>query len=159
MAKKKKKREGDAWLWFSQPVLPGMVSLERVDSPLPIRYITTEGWQYSTSTGTPRGEMPIEGFTRAMFEYAYLAALDPTNIPEASVWATTFGVSYRMGMLFTMVKGIIIGAPILAAIDPQDRWEGGLDETVTYQKVEEGLQDPQGFFTGAWPAFSLGALT
>jgi len=171
MAKKKKKREDDAWMWMSQPVLPGMVSLEIVD-PLSIfaRYGYIEGpARRITGTGAIRSsyiegdtsieEMPIEGFTRAMFEYAYLAALDPTNIPEARAWAIALGVGYGTGMLVTLAKGLIIGPPILAAIDPQDRWEGGLDETVTYQKVEEGLQDPQGFFTGAWPAFSLGALT
>jgi len=87
-----------------------------------------------------RGEHPHEGFTRAMFEYAYLAALDPTNLPEASVWASALGVSYRTGLLIAVAKGVVIGPPILALVDPQDRWAGGLDETATYQSIEKDIK-------------------
>jgi hypothetical protein len=87
-----------------------------------------------------RGEYPHEGFVRAMFEYAYLALLDPTNIPEASVWASTLGVSYRVGMLVTLAKGLIIGPPLLAIVDPQDRWAGGLDESQLYQSIEADIK-------------------
>jgi len=95
---------------------------------------------YPAGIRVERGEHPHEGFTRAMFEYAYLAALDPTNIPEASVWASALGVSYRVGMLITIAKGVVIGAPILALIDPQDRWEGGLDESALYQSIETDIE-------------------
>jgi len=144
---KKKKIEEDAWLWLSRPVVPGMV-LNNFQSLL-AKYGYIEGAPRRTSGGEwtvtsyrgdfTKDEMPIEGFTRAMFEYAYLAALDPTNIPEAAVWASTFGVSYRLGMLFTLAKGIMIGAPILAAVDPQHRWEGGLDETRAYKAAVGGI--------------------
>ena len=74
-----------------------------------------------------------------MFEYAALAALDPTNIPEGAVWAGAFGIGYRWGLLFAVVKGVLIGAPLLAIVDPQDRWEGGLDETRAYQAAVAGI--------------------
>jgi len=133
---KKKKLEEDAWMWMTQPFMPGMV-------PTPGRLdwkgslITNFGGGSETTTlpGKPIKEMPIEGFTRAMFEYAALAALDPTNIPEGAVWASAFGIGYRWGFLFAVAKGILIGAPLLAIIDPQHRWEGGLDETSAYQRI------------------------
>ena len=158
MAKKKKKLEDDAWLWskMSQPVVPGMISIFARYGYIegPARRITGIGVRQSSyiEGDTSIEEMPIEGFTRAMFEYAYLAALDPTNIPEAGVWATTLGVSYRMGMLFTMAKGILIGAPLLAAVDPQDRWEGGLDETALYQSIESDIKFGAGLGWAASPA-------
>jgi len=89
----------------------------------------------TTYPGKPIKEMPIEGFTRAMFEYAALAALDPTNIPEGAVWAGALGIGYKWGLLIAVVKGVLIGAPLLAIVDPQHRWEGGLDETKTYQRI------------------------
>lgn len=86
----------------------------------------------TTYPGKPIKEMPIDGFNRAMFEYTYLVFMDPTNFPEAAGWSAALGVSYKMGMLVTLAKGMAI-VPIITAIDPQHRWEGGLDETATYQ--------------------------
>jgi len=143
MAKKKKKIEDDAWLWvMSQPLVPGLISTA---SSFPVDWkgspITSFGGATVTTTypGKPIKEMPIEGFTRAMFEYAAVAALDPTNVPEGAVWATAFGISYRWGLLFAVGKGILIGAPLLAIVDPQDRWEGGLDETRSYNAAVAGI--------------------
>jgi len=84
-------------------------------------------------------EMPIEGFDRAMTEYAYLVLIDPTNFPEAAGWAGALGVSYRIGMAITLIKGLAI-LPIITAIDPQHRWEGGLDETSIYQSIESDIK-------------------
>lgn len=146
MSSKKKKLEEDAWIWMSQPSVPGM-SLVVSEDPPPLprglrdwkgSLITHHSGSFSVTTthpGKPIKEMPIEGFTRAMFEYAALAALDPTNIPEGAVWAGAFGIGYRWGLLFAVVKGVLIGAPLLAIVDPQDRWEGGLDETRAYQRI------------------------
>jgi len=122
---------------MTRPVVPGLIPIRH----LPAIYTTGGEATYRSylEGDTTIREMPIEGFTRAMFEYAYLAALDPTNIPEAGVWASTFGISYRLGMLFTLAKGILIGAPILAAVDPQHRWEGGLDETRAYKAAAGGI--------------------
>jgi len=132
MAKKKKLQE-DAWLWLmSQPSVPGLIPTHQHDST---HYHGGPATVTTTYPGAPIGEMPIEGFTRAMFEYAALAALDPTNIPEGAVWAGAFGIGYRWGLLFAVVKGVLIGAPLLAIVDPQDRWEGGLDETRAYQRI------------------------
>jgi hypothetical protein len=141
MAKKKKKLDDAAWMWISQPSVPG-ISSSPLPGLIPIRNLpaiyTTGGdaetWSYIEGDTTIK-EMPIEGFTRAMFEYAYLAALDPTNLPEGAVWAGTLGIGYRWGLLIAIAKGILIGAPLLAIIDPQDRWAGGLDETSTYQRI------------------------
>jgi hypothetical protein len=133
---RKKKLEEDAWLWMSRPVVPGMVSIHQHDSS---HYHGGPATVTITYPGKPIKEMPIEGFTRAMFEYAAVAALDPTNIPEGAVWAAGFGISYRWGLLFAVGKGILVGAPLLAIIDPQDRWEGGLDETRAYQAGVGGV--------------------
>ena len=138
----KKKREDDAWLWMSQPLVPGLISTA---SSFPVDWkgspITSHGGATVTTTypDKPIKEMPIEGFTRAMFEYAALAALDPTNIPEGAVWAGAFGIGYRWGFLFAVAKGVLIGAPLLAIVDPQDRWEGGLDETRAYKAAVAGI--------------------
>jgi hypothetical protein len=150
MARKSKKIEDDAWLWMSQPVVPGMLSLEPADTPPRPRglrdwkgsLITHHPGSFTVTTtypGKPIKEMPIEGFTRAMFEYAAVAALDPTNVPEGAVWAGVFGISYRWGLLFAVGKGILVGAPLLAIVDPQDRWEGGLDETRAYKAGVAGI--------------------
>lgn len=130
---KKKKIEDDAWLWLSRPVVPGLIPTRN----LPAVYTSGGEATYRSyiEGDTTIKEMPIEGFTRAMFEYAYLAALDPTNLPEGAVWAGTLGIGYRWGLLIAIAKGILIGAPLLAIIDPQDRWEGGLDETRAYQTI------------------------
>jgi len=138
MAKKRKKKvEDDAWMWMSQPVVPGMVSIHHHDSS---HYHGGPATVTTTYPGKPIKEMPIEGFTRAMFEYATLAALDPTNIPEGAVWAGALGIGYKWGLLIAVVKGVLIGAPLLAIVDPQDRWEGGLDETETYGHIEYGAK-------------------
>jgi len=141
MSKKKKKLEEDAWLWMSQPFVPGLVSTHQHDSS---HHHGARATVTTSMPGAPIGEMPIEGFTRAMLEYAAVAALDPTNIPEGAVWAATFGISYRLGLLFAIGKGILIGAPLLAIVDPQDRWEGGLDETRAYKAAVAGI-------SGAYP--------
>jgi hypothetical protein len=146
MSKKKKKDIEEAWLWMSQPSLPGMLSLEPADFPPPPRglgkYTTYHPGAFTMTTtypGKPIEEMPIEGFTRAMLEYAALAALDPTNIPEGAVWASAFGIGYKWGLLFAVAKGILVGAPLLAIVDPQDRWKGGLDETRAYEAAVAGI--------------------
>jgi len=129
-----KKPEEDAWLWMSMPYLP---------NALPIGQWTD--WQsmllgrFSDQSDYPkggyinRGEHPHEGFFRAMKEYAFVAIIDPTNIPEAQVWSVGLGVGYGWGLAITLAKGIILGPPILAAIDPQHRWAGGLDEKPLYK--------------------------
>ena len=78
-----------------------------------------------------------------MKEYAFVALLDPTNIPEARVWSLALGVGYGAGMGVTLAKGLILGPPLLAAIDPQHRYAGGLDERPLYKatvgEFEKGL--------------------
>jgi len=141
MARKKKKKViDDSWLWLMQPLLPGMNSIAQLDPPSPtmkftksdtnIRYV-----DWLRHLAEERPEQPHEGFIRAMKEYAILALLDPTNIPEASAWSVALGVGYGAGMAVTLVKGLVAGPPILAAIDPQHRWSGGLDEFPVYKAV------------------------
>jgi len=105
----------------------------------------------TTLPGKPIKEMPIDGFNRAMFEYTYLVFMDPTNFPEAAGWSTALGVSYKMGMLVTLAKGLAI-VPIITAVDPQDRWEGGLDETRLYQSIESDITYGAGLGWAASPA-------
>jgi len=147
---KKKKIEEDAWLWFSQPFIPGTV---------PTQGILTD-WQrmllgeFSDQSDYPAagriypGEGPNEGFVRAMKEYAFVAIIDPTNIPEARVWSLALGIGYGAGLGITLAKGLVAGPPILAAIDPQHRWAGGLDENPLYQSIEGDIKF--GFELG-WP--------
>lgn len=123
-------------MWLTQPFVPGLVSVHLHDSS---HYHGGPATVTTTYPGKPIKEMPSEGFARAMVEYGVLAALDPTNFPEGAVWAATFGVSYRLGLLFAVGKGILIGAPLLAIVDPQDRWEGGLDETRAYKAAVAGI--------------------
>jgi len=138
---RKKKLEDDAWLWMSQSFLPGA-------SPI----LGFTHWQrmllgkfsdqsdYPTGGYIKRGEHPHEGFWRAMKEYAFVAILDPTNIPEAQVWSVGLGVGYGWGLAITLAKGIVLGPPILALIDPQHRWAGGLDEAPLYQSIESDIK-------------------
>ena len=143
MAKKRKKKVlEDSWMWLMQPLLPGMNSIAQIDPPSPnmkfsrsrsdtnIRYL-----DWLRYLAEERPEQPHEGFIRAMKEYAILALLDPTNIPEASAWSMALGVGYGTGMGITLAKGLLLGPPILAAVDPQHRWEGGLDEFPVYKAV------------------------
>lgn len=102
---------------------------------VPDRKVLDVAWKRDMfrQMGEERPEEPHEGFIRAMKEYAMLALLDPTNIPEAHAWSLALGVGYGGGMGITLVKGLILGPPILATIDPQHRWEGGLDEYPVYK--------------------------
>jgi hypothetical protein len=138
MAKKKKKLDDAAWLWMSQPLLPGMTSIAQLDPPSPTMKFSRTGHDQRyidrlRYLAEEKPEYPHDGFIRAMKEYAYVALLDPTNIPEARVWAGILGVGYATGMGVTMAKGLILGPPILATVDPQHRWEGGLDEFPVYK--------------------------
>jgi hypothetical protein len=104
---------------------------------IPKREIRDVAWKRDRLRwmGEERPEYPHDGFIRAMKEYALLALLDPTNIPEAHAWSLALGVGYGSGMGVTLLKGLILGPPILATIDPQHRWEGGLDEYPEYKAM------------------------
>jgi len=141
-----KKLEEEAWMWMSQPFSPGAVpvaSAISIPAELQDRVTHYKFTAYPRGGYIKRGEHPHEGFFRAMKEYAFVALIDPTNIPEARVWSLALGVGYGAGMGVTLAKGLILGPPILAAIDPQHRWEGGLDEKPLYQatvgEFEKGL--------------------
>jgi len=145
MAKKKKEEEEDAWLWMSRPFSPGAIPVAANANSLPaeLRDVVTH-YKFTAypdpGTWLERGEHPHEGFIRAMKEYAFVALLDPTNIPEARVWSLALGVGYGAGMGVTLAKGLILGPPILALIDPQHRWAGGLDEAPLYQSIESDIK-------------------
>jgi len=144
MAKKKKKLEEDAWLWMSQPFLPGVAPIGTLtDWQLMLLGEFSDQSDYPAGGYIDRGEHPHEGFIRAMKEYAFVAIVDPTNIPEAQVWSVGLGVGYGWGLAITLAKGLILGPPILAAIDPQHRYAGGLDEKPLYKatvgEFETGL--------------------
>lgn len=159
---KKKKREEDAWLWMSQPVVPGMVNNTffkySFTAPEAPEEITVKPLLYPRTGphgGARWGREPM----RAWGYYAGGGLLDPKLPAEGIWWAGALGVGRLAGTAFAAMFGMIVTGTALTILDPHHKWEGGLDETATYQKVEAGLRDPQGFFTGEWPAFSLGALT
>jgi hypothetical protein len=133
---KKKKLEDDAWMWMSQPFLPGLSIIPGLtDWQRMLLGEFSDQSDYPAGGYIQRGEHGHEGFTRAMKEYAVLALLDPSNIPEAHAWSLALGIGYGGGMALTLAKGLILGPPILAAIDPQHRWAGGLDEMPLYQEI------------------------
>jgi len=141
MAKKKKKLEEDAWLWMSQPFLPGALPLAGLtDWQRMLLGEFSDQSDYPAGGYIDRGEHPHEGFIRAMKEYAFVAIVDPTNIPEAQVWSVALGVGYGWGLAVTLAKGLILGPPVLALIDPQHRWAGGLDESPLYQSIESDIK-------------------
>jgi len=141
MAKKKKKLEDDAWLWMRQPFLPGASPiLGLTDWQRMLLGEFSEQSDYPAGGYINRGEHPHEGFFRAMKEYAFVAIVDPTNIPEAQVWSVALGVGYGWGLVITLAKGLVLGPPILALVDPQHRWAGGLDESPLYQSIESDIK-------------------
>jgi len=162
MAKKKKKVEEDAWIWMSQPAVPGMIRNSffkySFTSPKELEHQIEKPLLYSRTGphgGAEWGQEPM----RAWGYYALGGLLDPKLPAEGLWWAGTLGIGRLAGTVFAGFIGIVVTGTILTILDPHHKWEGGLDETVTYQKVEAGLRDPQGFILGEWPAFSLGSLT
>lgn len=135
----KKPVEEDAWLWMSQPFLPGVIVASATMTDWQLRLLNQHGLgEFASAEDRAgghliRGEHPHEGFIRAMKEYAFVAIVDPTNIPEAQVWSIALGVGYGWGLAITLAKGLILGPPILALIDPQHRWAGGYDEKPLYK--------------------------
>jgi len=143
MAKKKKEEEEDVWLWMSRPFSPGAVPVaSAISLPAELRDVVTnyKFTAYPRGVHLSRGEHPHEGFFRAMKEYAFVALIDPTNIPEARVWSVALGVGYGAGLGITLAKGLVLGPPVLALIDPQHRWAGGLDEAPLYQSIESDIK-------------------
>lgn len=142
MAKKKKKKfQDDAWMWLSQPFLPGVSIIPGLtDWQRMLLGEFSDQSDYPAGGRIYPGESPNQGFVRAMKEYAFVAIIDPTNVPEAQVWSVALGVGYGWGLAITLAKGLVLGPPILAAVDPQHRWAGGLDEKPLYQSIESDIK-------------------
>jgi hypothetical protein len=145
MAKKRKKKlEEDAWLWMSQPSLPGIVS-----NPF---------FEYSfTAPETPAAEKPLlysrtgphggaewgKDFMQAWGYYAGGGLIDPKLPAEGIWWAGTLGVGRLAGTVFAAFFGIVVVGTVLTIVDPHHKYEGGLDESQLYQ-------DTLGEFEKGW---------
>jgi hypothetical protein len=137
MAKKKKKLEDDAWLWMSQPTLPGMISL-----PF---------FEYSfTAPPTPEAVRPLlyshpraywgRDFMQAWGYYAVGGLIDPKLPVEGIWWGSTLGISRLAGTIFAGFIGIVVTGTILTIVDPHHKWEGGLDESALYRSIETDIK-------------------
>jgi len=142
MAKKKKKLEEDAWMWMSQPSIPGMMrnpffeySFEAISPSPSVRGTAAEegrSWGTDVSRDT--------GFLDALLYYTIGALLDPKNpVIDAKIAAAAFGVTWWKGLGIAAIIGAPIGGLILTGIDPQHKWSGGLDESRIYQAGEGGV--------------------
>jgi hypothetical protein len=133
----KKKVEEDAWLWMSQPVVPGMVG-----NPF---------FEYSfTAPGAPAAIRPLlyslpraywgRDFMQAWGYYAAGGLIDPKIGIEGAWWAGQLGVGRLAGTIFAGFFGIIVTGTLLTVVDPHHKWEGGLDESRLYQSIEEDIK-------------------
>jgi len=129
----KKKREEEAWIWITQPFVPGLVSTHQHDSS---HYHGGPATVTTTYPGKPIKEMPIEGFQRAWPYYASLGLLDPKLPLEAVGWSLFLGISYGRGFFIAALVGALVTGTALTLIDPMHKYEGGYDETADYQNFE-----------------------
>jgi hypothetical protein len=142
--KKKKKIEEDAWMWMSQPSVPGMVSkpffnYSFISSPTERASSRGTAAEEGRSWGTnvPYGKSnAYEGGWDAWKYYAIVGLLDPKLPLEAGGWALLLSSPYRVGLLVAAVVGVVVTGTALTIIDPAHKWEGGLDETPGYEDAE-----------------------
>jgi len=156
MAKKKKEEEEDAWLWMSRPFSPGSVSVPSARTTAnqvlewdTIKGGTRKGSISSLGPGLSAGEQATFWFQQqslqggafpAYLYYGRAGLLDPKAPVEAYGYGGFLGFSgWKRGIVGGVVGGIIgfsVGGMALTVIDPQDKWEGGYDETADYQQFE-----------------------
>jgi len=141
MAKKKKKLEEDAWLWASQPVLPGMTrnpffeySFTAPETLEPVRPLL-----YSR-TGPHGGAEWGKDFMTAWGYYAVGGLIDPKIPIEGIWWAGQLGVGRLAGSMFAGLFGIVVTGTLLTIVDPHHKWEGGLDEYPLYRSIESDIK-------------------
>ena len=146
MAKKKKKLEEEAWMWMSQPSVPGMVTNPFFEysftAPPPSSSKRGTAAEEGRSWGTdvPYGEpSAYRGGFSAWKYYAGAGLLDPKIPVEAYYWSGLLGISRLGGYAVALAVGVVIVGTALTIIDPHHKWEGGLDETSWYQAGEGGV--------------------
>jgi len=153
--KKKKKEEFDASLMGGY--LPGARSVVNSEPISPITKLIYSAppfiswrWRYMPAPGTgdytpkePRHD-PLGDFQKAWIEYAFGAGIYSVfSQPPQAYLLTRAGVypTFRVGLAFEFGAGTIILATLATIIDPQHKWEGGLDETAFYQRrVTQGVR-------------------
>jgi len=133
MAKKRKKKlEDDAWMWMSQPAVPGMIKnpffkYSFTGDVLEIKVPLT--WEEEIAAQEQGRRNVAEGFGEAWGYYTLAGLLDPKNpLVDARIVAAALGVSWWSGLFIAAVIGAPIAGVVLTIIDPQHKWEGGLDE-------------------------------
>ena len=126
MAKKKKKLEEDAWMWFSQPFVPGLIS-PSTNSP----YQYTRSQISSPDTGTDLDYLQWE-ITQAWLGYTFSG---PMGLVAAKAVAQA-GVGTALGIYPALATGLAIELGMdfgllgiaLTVVDPAHKWSGGIDE-------------------------------
>jgi len=133
MAKKKKKREDDAWMWITQPFMPGAIA--------------SSGGAFNYSFQPPeeviqkiielqKDYMPL---WKAYLTYTAITAGLPLGHETAGATvgvavAKRTGVSVVIGGGIGYVGAILIGGAVGTIADPLDLWEGGYDVGVPFSE-------------------------
>lgn len=142
----KKKREEDAWMWITQPSLPGMKtnSFFKYSFTAPTSSTTSRGTAAeegrSWGTDVPYGKSnAYEGGWSAWKYYAGAGLIDPKLPIEAYYWSGLLGISRLGGFAVAAAVGVFLTGTALTIIDPHHKWEGGLDEYPWYEKNVDPL--------------------
>jgi hypothetical protein len=143
MAKKKKKLEDDAWMWMSQPSVPGVGTSMSILGPTRGTTISSMGSGLSVkewATFQLQQQSLREGAFPAYLYYGRAGLADPKAPVEAYGYGGFLGLSgWRRAAAGTLVGGIIgfaIGGTIGVIVDPLHQHEGGWDETADYQETQ-----------------------
>jgi len=144
MAKKgKKKLEDDAWMWMSQPAVPGMIRNRffkySFTAPKELELEIEKPLLYSR-TGPHGGAEFGKDFMTAWGYYAMGGLLDPKLPIEGIWWGSQLGIGRLAGTVFAGFIGIVVTGTILTIWDPHHKWEGGLDESRLYQSIESDIK-------------------
>jgi len=143
--KKKKKEEFDASLMggYLPGALPAIQYTPVVFTGTRVNEPSLPDWiDYSDALDMTQKELLNWWTTEAglaWLSYGTAGLMDPGNIAEGLYYKKTFGVTFRVGFAMANVRGFVLAATILTALDPSHKWAGGLDETKYFMgRPDEG---------------------
>jgi len=132
----KKKREEDAWMWITQPHMPGVKMSTPIVPPRRGTAISSYGPGLSLkeqATFWFQQQSLEGGLFPAYLYYGQAGLADPKIAGEAAMWSAALGISKEAGFVMALIFGFTLAGAIGVVIDPHHQWEGGLDETTDYQ--------------------------